>query len=118
MKDVIRSVGLLLAMFGANYLGVALLALGQNRHWHALIGERDLTTRVKRRLRTAAVAFLSSSLLLALIRDGAGFGTLLGVNGLSVSALAVVCSISVPGASVASPWLTAIFRKVSSRLTL
>lgn len=89
-----RNLALLVAMFGTNCLGFVLLALGQQRHWHAVIGEHDLTSGVKFCLRMAAAAFLSGSFFLALIRDGAGFGTLLWVNGLSVSAFAVVATIA------------------------
>jgi hypothetical protein len=75
---------LLVAVLGATYLGFALLALSQDRHWHHLGGARHCP----------AYALLLASLGLSLVRDGPGFGALLWATILSVCAVAVVGTLT------------------------
>ena len=86
--------GLIVAVLAASYLGFALLALSQDRHWLHLRGERHCPPRIGRSLRVAGYASLITGLGLALIRDGAGFGSLVWVTMLTVGSFAVVCTLT------------------------
>jgi hypothetical protein len=85
---------LLLAVFVAAYLGFAALALSQDRHWHRLGGARHCPRRTCFLLRLAGYALLLAALILALVRDGAGFGSLLWATLVTVGALCVVATLS------------------------
>jgi hypothetical protein len=85
---------LLVAVLGATYLGFALLALSQDRHWHHLGGARHCPARTAGALRAAGYALLLASLGLSLVRDGPGFGALLWATILSVCAVAVVGTLT------------------------
>lgn len=85
---------LLLAIFVATYLGFAALAMSQDRHWHRLGGGRNCPRRTAVVLRIAGYALLLGALVVALERDGAGFGSLLWGTGITVGALCVVATLS------------------------
>ena len=85
---------LLLAVFACAYLGFAALAMSQDRHWHHLGGGRHCPRRTCRVLRGAGWALLLAALMLALVRDGASFGSLLWVTVITVGALSVVATLS------------------------
>lgn len=85
---------LLAAVLGSTYLGFALLALSQDRHWHHLGGARHCPARTARMLRIAGYALLLASLCLSLVRDGPGFGILLWATILTVCAFLVVCTLT------------------------
>jgi hypothetical protein len=83
-----------MAVLAATYLGFALLALSQDRHWHHLGGARHCPGHAARALRVAGYALLLASLGLSLVRDGPGFGALLWATILSVCALGVVATLT------------------------
>lgn len=86
--------GLLAAVLVSTYLGFALLALSQDRHWHHLGGARHCPVHAARTLRASGYALLLASLCLALVRDGPGFGVLLWATILTVCAFSVVCTLT------------------------
>lgn len=85
---------LLIALALATYLGFALLALSQDRHWQRAGGEVSCPARLILPLRTLGYGLLLLALVLALVRDGPGFGSLLWVTMLTVGAVAVVCTLA------------------------
>jgi len=85
---------LLLALLVAAYAGFALLALSQARHWRIVIGDVALPRRRVRVLRTLGGALIALSLILALVRDGPSFGSLLWATAISVAALAVAFTLA------------------------
>ncbi len=85
---------LLLALLVVSYLGFALLALSQDRHWHHVSGARHCPQRIVLTLRTFGYALLLLALFLAVLRDGPSFGTLLWGTTISVVALAVVATLT------------------------
>jgi len=87
-------VALLVGIFVACYLGFALLALSQDRHWHHAGGGRHCPRRTALVLRLAGYALLASALVLAIERDGASFGSLLWATAITIGALLVVATLS------------------------
>lgn len=85
---------LLLAVFAAAYVGFAVLAMSQDRHWHHLGGGRHCPPRTGMVLRIAGWALLLAALVLALVRDGPSFGSLLWATVITIGALAVVATLS------------------------
>ena len=85
---------LLLAVVAAAYIGFAALAVSQDRHWHHLGGGRHCPRRTCMVLRGIGWALLLAALVLALVRDGAGFGALLWATVITVCALAVVATLA------------------------
>jgi len=85
---------LLLAVLAACYLGFAMLALSQDRHWYHLDWRRHCPLRAILPLRMAGYGLLFAALVLALVRDGPGFGALLWATMISIGALAVVCTLT------------------------
>jgi hypothetical protein len=85
---------LLAVVLAATYLGFALLALSQDRHWHHLGGGRHCPPRLVWLLRTSGYGLLLASLVLALWRDGPSFGALVWVTALSICAFAVVATLT------------------------
>jgi len=86
---------LLAAVFVTSWLGFALLALSQDRHWRKVTGFS--TPPGRRRViifRIAASLLLAASLALALLRDGPGFGSLLWATAVSIAALAVAFMVA------------------------
>lgn len=89
-----REALLLLAVVFAGYLGFVLLALSQDRNWERAGGGRNCPGRLVLPLRTVGYLLLLGGLVLALLRDGPSFGSLLWATMLSVAAVAVVCTLS------------------------
>jgi len=87
-------VALLIALTVVTYLGFALLALSQDRHWLRAGGANACPPRLILPMRTAGYGLLLVALLLALLRDGPGFGSLLWATMLSVGAIAVVFTLA------------------------
>ncbi len=85
---------LLLALSLACYVGFALLALSQDRHWERAGGARDCPARLVVPLRLGGYLLLLASLGLALWRDGPSFGSLVWATMLSVGAIAVTCTLT------------------------
>ena len=85
---------LLVALMVASYAGFALLALSQDRHWHHLGGARRCPGPLANLLRGIGAVLLVAALVLALLRDGAGFGAVLWGTVISVCAFAVVCTLT------------------------
>lgn len=85
---------LLLALMLASYLGFALLALSQDRHWQRAGGSLPCSGRLVVPMRTLGYALLLAALALALLRDGADFGSLVWASMLSVGAIAVVGTLT------------------------
>ncbi|WP_179105582.1 DUF3325 domain-containing protein [Vreelandella utahensis] len=84
---------LLLAVFGCACIGLAWLALSQNRHWRAIRGGSHDRAPVKR-LRVGGALWLVLSLVGALLRDGAHFGVPLWVMALITSGVAVALTLA------------------------
>lgn len=85
---------LLVAVVASAYVGLALLALSQTRHWAAVAGSAPRGRARVVVLRTGGGAMIAVSLLLALYRDGMGFGSLLWATALSAAALAVALTLT------------------------
>ena len=68
---------LLIALTWSLWVGFAALALSQTRHWHAVTGRHDPPAVTERAARWIGWGLLSLSVILALLRDGWGFGLLL-----------------------------------------
>lgn len=79
---------LLLATFAAAYGGFLCLALSQQRHWRVWLPGRQLTRPAQWALRAPGAG------LLALLRDGPSFGSLLWATAISLAALGVAFSLS------------------------
>jgi Protein of unknown function (DUF3325) len=88
------SAALLAGVLAATYLGFALLALSQDRHWHHLGGARRCPPRTAFSLRVTGYVLLSVSLGLSVVRDGASFGAVLWATALCVCAFAVLCTLT------------------------
>ena len=100
--------GLLIALALVSYLGFALLALSQDRHWSRAGGEQTCPRRLVTPLRAAGYGLRLAALGLALLRDGPSFGTLLWATMLTVAALAVVATLAWRAA-----WLRPIVRAIA-----
>ncbi|MFZ5781182.1 MAG: DUF3325 domain-containing protein [Pseudomonadota bacterium] len=85
---------LLLGVFAAAYVGFAALALSLDRHWYDLGGGRECPVRTAWLLRIVGYGLLLAALVVALIRDGAGFGSLLWGTMITIGAVAVVATLS------------------------
>ena len=85
---------LLMALVLASYGGFALLALSQDRHWQRAGGPLPFPARLVVPMRTLGYGLLLAALMLALLRDGAGFGSLVWATMLSIGALAVVGTLT------------------------
>lgn len=72
----------------ASYTGFACLALCLPRHWRSVSGAALPAARA-RRLRAPGYALLVAGVACAVLRDGAGFGAVLAVMVLIMSAWAV-----------------------------
>ena len=85
---------LLIAIAAAAYLGFALLALSQGRHWRSVTGTTTRTALEAFVLRALAGLALATSLAIALLRDGPSFGALLWATVLSTAAIAVAFTLA------------------------
>ena len=97
---------LLAAAFAAGYVGFALLALSLPRHWHEVTGQLAMPVRTCTAFRRIGAAGLGACFGLALWRDGAAFGCVLGVLLLSTSAVAVALTLT-----WRPQWLAAMARR-------
>lgn len=97
--------GLLIALALFSYLGFALLALSQDRHWSRAGGKQTCPARLIMPLRAGGYGLLLAALGLALLRDGPSFGALLWATMLTISALGVVATLAWRAA-----WLRPIVR--------
>lgn len=99
---------LLVGLFVAAWLGFALLALSQTRHWRQVTGTVSLPTSQVIVLRLTGGLMIIVSFVLSLLRDGPSFGVLLWAAGISLAALAVALMLAwQPG------WLRLLGRGVS-----
>jgi hypothetical protein len=87
-------VALLIAVIATCYLGFALLALSQDRHWQNVGGLCDCPFRAMVLLRLAGYGLLVAALVLSLVLDGPAFGSLLWATMLTTGAFAVVCTLT------------------------
>jgi len=86
---------LLAAAFATAWLGFALLALSQVRHWRQVTGAETPPSRTRViAYRAIAATLLTISLGLALLRDGPSFGSLLWATMISIAALAVAFTLA------------------------
>lgn len=85
---------LLIALVVASYCGFALLALSQERHWQRAGGSLPCPARLVVPMRALGYGLLLAALALALLRDGASFGSLVWATMLSVGALLVVGTLT------------------------
>ena len=88
-----REAALLLSVLAAFCIGFAVLALSQDRHWQRITGTR-LRPPGAMLSRTAGFSLLMAGFFLAIVLDGPGFGSLLGVAMLTSGALIVVCMLT------------------------
>ena len=87
---------MLIALSLAAYAGFLLLALAQARPRQRLGLAAKLAPRRRFGLRLGGALLLALALVLALMRDGPGFGGLLWGTVISLAALAVACTLSWP----------------------
>jgi len=85
---------LLLGVFAAAYAGFALLALSQQRHWNSVAGTTPPCRVQIIVLRAVGGAMIALSLVLALMRDGPSFGSLVWATAISLAALAVAFTLA------------------------
>jgi hypothetical protein len=85
---------LLGAAFAAGYLGFALFALSQPRHWQAVAGRAAVAPSRPLALRMAGWSGLICAFTLVVLRDGAAFGSILGALLLAAGAAAVALTRS------------------------
>ncbi|CAN5620472.1 hypothetical protein BH10PSE6_BH10PSE6_22480 [soil metagenome] len=92
--------GLLIALALLCYVGFALLALSQDRHWRHVVGGHvagghvHCPRRLVRPARMAGYGLLALALPLAVVRDGPDFGAVLWATMLSAGAIAVVATLT------------------------
>lgn len=91
---MMESALLLIALSFTAYLGFALMALSQTRHWRQVAGPTPSSHGRVIALRLAGGATIALSLVLALIRDGPSFGALLWPTAISLAALTVALTLS------------------------
>ena len=87
---------MLIALSLAAYAGFLLLALAQARPRQRLGLTAELAPGRRLSLRLGGALLLALALVLALARDGPGFGGLLWCTAISLAALAVACTLSWP----------------------
>ena len=87
---------MLIALSFAAYAGFLLLALAQARPRQRLGLAAQLAPGRRFGLRLGGALLLALALVLALARDGSGFGGLLWGTAISLAALAVACTLSWP----------------------
>jgi hypothetical protein len=98
MREAVLDTALLAAALAASGCGFACLALAMPRHWADVAGTAPptvtLTARRSALLRIAGAAALALSFALALLRDGASFGSLLGLLVWSLGAVGVALTLT------------------------
>lgn len=93
-EAILPAPALLVLILATSYLGFALLALSQDKNWELVTRQRHVPAGRALPLRLAGYGLLALALALALARDGASFGSILWVVGLSVGALATVATLT------------------------
>jgi hypothetical protein len=91
---VLESLGLLLATAACDLMGFACLALTRPRHWKEVTGTAAPPARRARALRLVGFPLLVAGGLLAILRDGPGFGSLLAVLAWTASAWVVAFTLT------------------------
>jgi hypothetical protein len=91
-----REMVLLAMIFAAEYLGFGCLALGQSRHWQAVMGTHACPPATQARLRIGGGLLLATGLVLSVVRDGLDYGALVWLTSVSIAAIAVVATLSWP----------------------
>jgi hypothetical protein len=89
-----REAVLLVVLFVVIYSAFALLAASQAKNWSRLMGKSHRSQRAAWSLRVVGYGLLAASLPLALVRDGATFGSLLWGCALSAAAVAVALTLT------------------------
>ncbi|MDX8354814.1 DUF3325 domain-containing protein [Cognatiyoonia sp. IB215182] len=85
---------LLIVLLWSLWIGFAAFALSQVKHWQAIMGRRDLPAVTARAARWLGWTLLSLSVVVALLRDGWGFGLLLWPMAAFFVALAVSFTVA------------------------
>lgn len=85
---------MLIGAFATSYLGFALLALSQVRHWRRLVEMEPISFRETVVLRGTGLLLIAVSLGLSVYRDGPSFGSLLWMVLVSCAALSVAFTLS------------------------
>jgi len=86
---------MLAAVFITAWLGFALLALSQSKHWRRVTGTETPPSLARvSAYRAIAATLLTISLALALLSDGPSFGFLLWATTISIAALAVAFTLA------------------------
>jgi Protein of unknown function (DUF3325) len=85
---------LLASLFAANYCGLGLLASSQAKNWSRVSGTRQQQLGAKWFVRAVGCGLLIGSLVVAILRQGASFGTILWCTSLSVAAIAVAFTLT------------------------
>ncbi|WP_044563136.1 DUF3325 domain-containing protein [Azospirillum sp. B4] len=94
----------LIAVFALAYAGMALAALGLDRHWRDLVDpRRPASRRQVRCLRAGAIACGLAALAPALACDGMAIGLLLWISALTAGALAVGATLAIHTVMMAKP---------------
>lgn len=81
-------------IFGASYVGFSCLALGQARHWQAVVGAGACSSLNRWLLRASGALFLVLSFILSLRQEGLSYGMLLWATSLTVTACCVVATLA------------------------
>lgn len=81
-------------LFVGQYLGLACLALSQQRHWQQVTTAPVPAPRPNRLLRTIGALLLGASLLPALFHEGADFGAVMWVMTLIMAGIVVTFTLS------------------------
>jgi len=85
---------LLVAVLATAYVGFALLALSQPKHWRKTVRAPLPGRRRLRLLRASGGLLIAGSLALALLRDGPSFGALLWATAISLAALGAAFTLA------------------------
>jgi hypothetical protein len=81
-------------IFGASYVGFSCLALGQARHWQAVVGAGVCPSLGRWFLRGSGALFLVASLAVSLKHEGVSYGILLWATSLTMAACCVVATLA------------------------
>jgi uncharacterized protein YjeT (DUF2065 family) len=89
-----RDVSFLMAFCVVICLGFAMLALSQEKHWRRTISDRPLSDQRAHCLRVGGIGSLFVGLVMAVMHDGASFGSVLWATSMSVGAAAIVFTLA------------------------
>jgi hypothetical protein len=85
---------LLAGLFAANYCGLGLLASSQAKHWPHVTGTSLNPRRPTWLVRALGCGLLAGSVVVAVLRQGPGFGSILWCTSLSISAISVAFTLT------------------------